>query len=208
MQIYRCPTPNEAGKFLGIIHAFPDIWKGKVLDVGCRGKGLKQALEGFVNQIRYVGFDLHPPADVLADLEKGLPFRDKAFDVVVALDVLEHIDALHGAFEEICRISSNFVILTLPNMYELRARLKFLTGRPLSGKYGLPITPPLDRHRWLFSLREAREFVHKMGERCGFQVRQEGWLVGPRRGSLVGPALIRAFPNLFAPWYLALLARL
>ncbi|GBC84986.1 hypothetical protein HRbin11_01426 [bacterium HR11] len=207
MQVFRCPTPDEMGKFRGVVAIFRHIWTGSVLDVGCRSGRLREAHEQVSSNIDYVGLDLYPPADVIGDLEKGLPFPDAAFDIVVALDVLEHTNDIYKSFDELCRCARRFVVISLPNAYEIRGRLKFLLGMRLSGKYGLPIEPPKDRHRWIFSLNEAREFVRRRAEKRGFVVRDEGCLIGPRRFFL-GSALVGRLPNLFCPTYLVLLERL
>ncbi len=207
MRVFVCPHPGEMGKFEGVVRAFPEIWKGRVLDVGCRSGNLSEVLRARGVQASYVGLDLFPPATVRANLEKGLPFRDRAFTVVVALDVLEHTNDIHGSFGELCRVSERFVVISLPNMYELKARWKVLWGQRVSGKYGLPVIPPTDRHRWFFSLREAQEFVHAMAQRRGFVVRSEGGLVGPGRARGPERVLVRKFPNLLVPTYLVLLER-
>ena len=103
-------------------------------------------------------------------------------------------------------MSRKYVLISLPNAYEVRTRIKFLMGQPISGKYGLPVEPPTDRHRWLFSLREAQVFTRALGERHGFEV-TEGCLVGPRRSLVLGHTLLRLWSNLLSPWYLALLCR-
>jgi len=206
MKVFVCPQSGEMGKFLGVIRAFPEIWSGKVLDVGCRSGLLKKALSDEGCEIEYCGLDIHPPADVIADLAKGLPFDNNSFDVVVALDVLEHIDDIHRAFDEVCRVARKFVVLTLPNVYELRGRIKFLLGLPLSGKYGLPLDSPSDRHRWLFSFVEARRFVQSRAKCLGFTVKAEGCLVGPRRDKIL-KFLIGRFPNLLSPLYFCVLGR-
>jgi SAM-dependent methyltransferase len=207
MKVFLCSRPDEAGKFHGVVDAFPDIWEGCILDVGCRSGNLKHVLGERSVRVRYLGLDLSPPADVIANLEKGLPFSDKTLDVVVALDVLEHTDNIHEAFDELCRIARKFVVITLPNIYELKGRIKFLLGRPISGKYGLPPDHLTDRHRWLFSFKEARQFVHFRARKCCFEIEDEGCLIGPRRSSIVARALVSWFPNLFSPWYLVLLKR-
>jgi SAM-dependent methyltransferase len=194
------------GKFAGVVGAFPQIWQGKVLDVGCRSGNLAKVLTEMNSNVHYVGLDLRPPANVVGNLEAGLPFQDKAFDVVVALDVLEHTDDIYKAFSELCRCARRFVVITLPNIYELRGRLKFLIGKRLSGKYGLPPEPPADRHRWIFSLNEAQTFVNFRAQCCGFKVAQEGCLIGPRR-ALIVRALVSYLSELFCPTYLALLER-
>ena len=206
MRVVSCPTPDEVGKFRGVIRAFPSIWMGQVLDVGCRSGLLREALKQEGVDAAYTGLDLYLPADIIADLGKGLPFSDKSFDVVVALDVLEHVDDIHFALAELCRVSKRWVVITLPNAYELRGRVKFLLGRPLSGKYGLPPEPPKDRHRWIFSLADARKFLYTGGKKYEFAVREEGCLAGPRRFRWLRYFMSR-WPNLFCPTYLCLLER-
>ena len=147
---------------------FPDCFEGTVLDVGCRSRALAPYARG-----GYVGLDLGGSPDVVASLESPLPFRDDAFRSVVALDVLEHVDKIHVAFDELCRVSSRYVVIALPNAYEWRFRLGFLLGRPLSGKYVLGPDPADDRHRWLFTLKEAGEFVRGRASRNGFSVVRE-----------------------------------
>lgn len=46
----------------------------------------------------------------------SLPFRDASFDVVIASEVLEHLDvrALEGVAREMTRVSSRFVVVTVP----------------------------------------------------------------------------------------------
>ncbi len=206
-KIFTCPRRDEAGKFYGVVQAFREIWRGRVLDIGCRSAKLKEVLHQHNKPVEYCGVDLYPPADIIADLEMGLPFEEEEFDVVVALDVLEHTDDIYKAFDEICRVTSQFVVITLPNAYELKGRIKFVLGFPLSGKYGLPIDPPADRHRWLFSFTEARKFVKEGALRRGFTVKDEGCLIGPRRARVVGNLLSGRFPNLLSPSYLCLLIR-
>ncbi|MDW8103174.1 MAG: methyltransferase domain-containing protein [Anaerolineae bacterium] len=208
MRVFVSPVSGEMGKFQGVIEAFPWIWEGIILDVGCRTSNFKRALLYNNIKIRYYGVDICPPADVIINLENGLPFASQAYDVVIALDILEHINNLHKAFDEICRCARRFVIITLPNAYELKSRIKFLIGRSLSGKYGLPLEPPEDRHRWLFSLKEARSFVQARSQKCGFKIVKEGCLIGPRRSAFgIGWLLCRFVPNLLAPWYIVMLER-
>jgi SAM-dependent methyltransferase len=205
---FICPTGEESGKFRAVVDAFPDIWRGHVLDAGCRSGLLRTALEqhrGF--DVRYTGVDLQRPAQVVADLNRTFPFVDRAFDIAVALDVLEHTDDLHAAFDEVCRVAKKYVVLTLPNGYELKGRIKFVFGLPLSGKYGLPVEAPRDRHRWLFSFTEAREFVRVRSTRHGFCVEKEGCLLGPRRARLRTCLTTPGLADLISPWYLALLIR-
>lgn len=206
MKVFVAPGPGEMGKFQGVVKAFPpNIWEGLILDVGCRSKNFKRLISS--RAVGYCGVDLSPPADVVANLEHGLPFFEASFAVVVALDVLEHTDDIHKAIGELFRVSRRFVVISLPNGYELMARLKFLLGRPISGKYGLPVEAPNDRHRWFFSFNEAKVFIHGISQKYGFEVAEEGCLIGPRRGFAIGRAMTGLLPNLLSPWYLVLLRK-
>ena len=205
MQVFVCPSRDEIGKFQGVVQAFPNVWDGLVLDIGSRSGNLRRALPKKAEH--YYGLDLYPPADIISTLEANLPFVNASFDTVVALDVLEHVDNIHKAFNELYRVTRKYVILVLPNAYEITSRIKFLLGQRLSGKYGLLLTHPEDRHRWLFSLREAKAFTDAMGAQHRLEVISEGCLVGPQRGSVWGRLMVRLFPNLFSPCYIALLRR-
>jgi SAM-dependent methyltransferase len=204
LKVFVCPSQGEMGKFQGVVQAFGNIWEGSVLDVGCRSGHLKHALSN--GRLRYCGIDLFPPGNVIGNLEGGLPFGNASSDTVVALDVLEHTDDIYMAFSELCRVARKYVVVTLPNAYEVRPRIKMLLGQRLS-KYGLPPEPPSDRHRWFFSFHEALAFVHTLGRRYGFEVKVEGCAVGPRRGSVGSRFIVSLCPNLLSPWYLALLER-
>lgn len=189
---------SSLAKAQGVVSTYPGIWEGAVLDVGCRGRELEKAL--LEHDVQYAGLDLYPPADIIADLGERIPLDDGSVDVVTALDVLEHTDDLHHAFSEICRVASRHVVITLPNAYELAIRLRVLRGRPVSGKYGLPTDSPSDRHRWFFSLDDARAFVHANARRHGWRVADERAIVGGRRVRFA--SLISRFPNLGTGTYL------
>ena len=193
-------------KLAAVAKLFSNYLVGDVLDVGCDAKHLSRSVQG-----RYVGVDIAGSPDIHVNLEDNLPFRDKSFDTVVAFDVLEHLDRLHFAFDELCRVSRSYLIIGLPNMYEWRFRAMFLLGKRLSGKYGLSCEPPTDRHRWLFSFEEARSFVRQRGAKNGFTVAEE--VVGyydyrrlmPKLVTILGKILATKGVSLFACRYWAVL---
>jgi len=205
MKVIVAAESATAGKLASIVQAFPNIWRGRVLDIGCRSRELKDALPQQASE--YLGLDLYPPADVVGNLGRGLPFNDISSDTVVALDVLEHTDDIYYSFAELCRVARSYVLLILPNLYEITVRKRMFLGQRISGKYGLPVNPPMDRHRWMFSFREAENFTHAMAAKCGFKVVGEGCLTGPRRSAIGIRRIVSSFPNLLSPWYVALLER-
>jgi len=164
------------GKARGVVQTYPGIWSGTIVDVGCRSRDVEKALRGR-SGFTYIGVDIDPNAEVVADLGEKLPFDDDFAEVVTALDVLEHTDDIHRAFGELCRVASKYVVITLPNAYELGVRLRHLRGRPISRKYGLPVERPEERHRWFFSLSTQTRLASRR-RTC-----DRGWQEGTRRAS-------------------------
>jgi hypothetical protein len=195
MRILPVDGGGSRQKATCIVSAYPEIWRGTVLDVGCRDQALRAALEARV--LDYVGLDVSPPADVVADLDDGIPMADGEAEVVVALDVLEHTNSIHHGFDELCRVARHDVVIALPNQFALHDRWATVRGRSRSGKYGLPLEPPTDRHRWLFAFDEARRFCHHRARSAGWRVVDEAVMVGPRRRWI--EPLVRRRPSLFAP---------
>mgnify|MGYP002777797150 CR=1 FL=1 len=203
LQLSIAPGPGDVAKFQGVVNALPDVWGGRVLDCGARSGNMAAVLRGRVAS--YTSLDLVPPADVVASLDAPLPIPDRAFDVAVVLDVLEHTNDLHFALGEVCRVAARHVVVSLPNCFDVTSRLRILRGRHISAKYGLPVERRLDRHRWFLSLDDAHAFLRGFAPGAGFRLTEARVMVGPRRARLA--PLIRRWPNLFAPTYLALLTR-
>jgi len=75
----------------------------RVLDVGC---GVKPYLPFFAGAREYVGVDVVPTehADVVGTAEQ-LPLADGAYDVVLCIQVLEHVDDPTRAIRELHRVT-------------------------------------------------------------------------------------------------------
>ena len=102
-------TPDErflaravSGRVRGVLAvwervAVPGVAADRVLDIGC----------GPTKQLpASVGLDQHPVpgVDLVANLERGLPFTDGSFDQVFAVHVLEHVVDLLRLMNEIHRV--------------------------------------------------------------------------------------------------------
>ncbi len=115
-----------------------------LLDVGCgEGVFVEELLRnGFSN---VMGIDENYSSDIVV---KGsalsLPFQDKSFDVVLFLDVLEHIsiEKQEIAIKEIFRIlrAGGTLVVSIPNLAHLASRIGFL----LKGK--LVRTASVEKH--------------------------------------------------------------
>jgi SAM-dependent methyltransferase len=134
-----------------------------ILDVGADECYLKKWLDA---DAQYWGIGLGGSVDQSFDLESGpLPFPDKSFDVVLCLDVLEHLEKIHFVFDELCRVSKQYVIVSLPNclgfLWRVLTRYGGETEHSLMRYYGLPLEPPADRHRWFFDVYDAERFIRQ-----------------------------------------------
>ncbi len=96
-----------------------------------------RVLKNFIKKdVKYQGIDYKDSNEVVGhNLENGIPFDDKSFDIVFALDVLEHVENIHFLFDEIIRVSKDEAIIALPNMSYWKFRLRFLKGKDISKKY-------------------------------------------------------------------------
>ena len=94
-----------------------------ILDVGAGGEGisffaglLKPKCSFFLFDLQKDGFVGSSKNPVIIGDGCKLPFRNKAFDVVVSVDMVEHIprQIRHNFYPELKRISSKKIIITCP----------------------------------------------------------------------------------------------
>ena len=178
---------DRARRSAYIAERFRSYLSGKVLDVGCD----KAVLKTLIPSLDYTGIDIGGTPDLKLDLDRidKLPFPDGAFQCVVCSDVLEHLNNLHHIFGELVRVAKEHLIISLPNCWTA-ARQPIERGRGSFGKYGLPVQAPMDRHKWFFSLSEAREFIH--GQALLRPIAIVEWLASEKPRPLVVRALRRA----------------
>lgn len=174
-----------------IVEHFGPLLTDRVLDVGCDQAVLRDILPPGV---RYTGIDIGGNPDIRLNLEETdrLPFEDDAFAVVICTDVLEHLDNLHAMFSELVRVARRHVIISLPNNWN-SARRAIARGSGRIAHYGLPPNPPDDRHKWFFSLSEAKAFLEAQAEQNSLSI-AEMRATEKRR-----PPVIRGMLRLFHP---------
>lgn len=104
--------------------------------------------------------------DIRLNLENctRLTFATGAFHCVLCIDVLEHLDNMHAIFDEIIRVAKHYIIISLPNCWR-DARRPIERGRGTFAHYGLPVDPPMDRHKWFFNYTQAREFLERQSQK-------------------------------------------
>lgn len=121
-----------------------------VLDFGCGGGVILPLLIGFVNRVVGVDIDLTPyralsahfsfPDEIEVYETKERPlsrFPDKTFDVIISLDVLEHIGNLQDVFAEFCRIAKpgGMVVVSGPTENFFYKLGRMIAGKEYTGDY-------------------------------------------------------------------------
>ena len=152
-----------------IAEKFGDYLKGSVLNIGGGGD---KVLLNYCQPKEYIELDMCGEPDLLIDLDKRypMPIEDSRFNTIICTEVFELLEEFHRVFEELLRISSKYIIISLPNAsttirsYIRRSKYKGVAGEAGIGLgfytkfYGLPLNKPSDRHRWFFSFTEAEYF--------------------------------------------------
>lgn len=122
---YRTANPlvrTSINHFIGQVQALVNSLEAdQILDVGC-GEGF--VMSRFCDRQVY-GVDISLEAIAFANRENGcsrlvagtvyqLPFRDESFDLVLALETLEHLEDPEQALLELRRVTSKYCILSVP----------------------------------------------------------------------------------------------
>jgi SAM-dependent methyltransferase len=121
-------TPREQRRVRATIDAIP-LGCRRVLDVGA-GDGLISN-EASIRGFPVVAFDLSTvclsrlSVPSCCGSAHQLPFADRAFDVVMSTEMLEHLPAAlyPGALTELARVADRYILVTVPNRENLTEQL-------------------------------------------------------------------------------------
>ena len=135
----------------------------RVCDVGARVELLDELTTG---AYQYTGLDIYPVGQktLYGDIEKGVELADGIFDVVVAVDVLEHTNDIEASLAHVRALTKSLYIINLPNELSIFPRLRLLFG-VLAGKFKVDLAN-LDRHRWFFTADNVDRFVAQTNIEC------------------------------------------
>jgi SAM-dependent methyltransferase len=115
----------------------------RVLEVGCGEGNQLRKLGDALPGARLVGLDLAPPepeewrvpsARMVCGSVLALPYADRSFDLVLALEMLEHVEDPDAALAEIARVSAGTALLSVP--WEPVWRAGNLVRRRYLGQWG------------------------------------------------------------------------
>ncbi len=168
-------TRNPVARFLvsrflaAVEDAVREASPRSLLDVGCGEGVVTERLARAVPATRVVGLDVADP-DLVAEWERrrggklefhpgsayALPYGDDEFDVVCALEVLEHLERPADALTELRRVAARHVVASVPREPIWRV------ANVASGRYvrELGNTPGHVNH---WSSRSFRRFVERAG---------------------------------------------
>lgn len=105
-----------------------------ILDIGCGTGALLVRLRDLGFQ-RLVGIDINPPANLdgidffQSDLDDcSTPFDNGSFDLVIAVEVLEHVENIGGLLKELSRLlgPTGLLLMTTPNVHSVEAKIRYL----------------------------------------------------------------------------------
>lgn len=167
-----------------------------LLDVGCRDCILQKYISP---NIKYVGLDLFQNIEntvsIIGDIN-STNISDESYDCVVAIDILEHIDDPYTVFNKLAKITKKYLIINLPNGYDLKSRKMFLTGH-LSEKYAFKTENNYDRHRWIMAYNEIIKFYKYKAQEFNSELQIIDIQYGNWGSSLTGimGLIIRMLPN-------------
>jgi methionine biosynthesis protein MetW len=179
----------------------------RVLDVGCGDGSLGARLIGERGCV-VTGLDLDPTGIEIArargldarvaDVDSGLPFPDRLFDVAIINVTLQMVYRPGFVMAELLRVS-RVALVTFPNVGHWVARLQLLAGRfprrPLYGRHWYDT-----RHIHLFSWKDFGDLLGELGAHVTAE-RHFG------RDSRTPSRLAAVRPNLFAAICLARVER-
>jgi ubiquinone/menaquinone biosynthesis C-methylase UbiE len=126
-------TRNPVARFLvqrflrAVDEAVADVAPASVLDAGCGEGTVTERIARRLPDATVVGLDVADPGLVAQWNERAgenlafhagsaysLPYADGAFELVCALEVLEHLERPAAGLEELARVSSRALVLSVP----------------------------------------------------------------------------------------------
>jgi len=162
---------------------FNDLKNLTALDIGC-GYG---AISNYImKQVNFcVGVDLTPSV-IYSSREHfphgeyinanmlNLPFKDRTFDIIIAMEVLEHVPNTREGINEIYRVlkSGGMLVVTTPNYFNVAGIFKILFES--IGVYKVNSWAPFEK--WTPQAYEHFMTIHKMKNtlrKCGFIILED-----------------------------------
>ena len=137
--------------------AFKDM---SLLDLGARDQFLKKFIP---SDIKYTGVDRfqNNNDNLIINLDDNFEKIGEKYDVIAALDVIEHLDEPLAFYENCKKCSKKLLLINFPNQAYYEIRLNFLLRGKLTNKFHFSGKSNDDRHRWFTNYQNVQEFIKK-----------------------------------------------
>jgi methionine biosynthesis protein MetW len=205
---------HSSGKNPGLLHRYRAIAAllppgASVLDVGCGDGSFGRHLASVRPDCTYFGADISKAAIGILDsrglhgavIDPSEPLRSQLpgpFDVVTAMEVVEHVHDAEALMAEIVALSRKEVVITIPNAGFVLHRIRLA----VFGRF--PVTTivfHMKEHIRFWTYKDFRQWVATFGLSIKAFIGQEG------SASAIERFFMRVWPALFAPQVIYVLAR-
>lgn len=115
--------------------------KARLLDLGCRDGLFTLKIAKRIGTRDIYGIDLikeelekarnNKVRGIVGDLDRGLPIRSKAFGIVCASQIIEHLSNTDGLLKEVYRVlkPGGYLVISTPNLASIHNVIYLLIGR-------------------------------------------------------------------------------
>ena len=148
----------KTGKFPEIIEKNKICKLGRMIDIGCGVGSTAIFFKDFFKEVYAADQNCYLSEEAKKSIQflkidlnfEKFPYSDGYFDLVTALQVIEHLENPFHVMNEAHRIlrHEGFFIISIPNPFQIASRLKFLFGGNI-GRY------TLDNNHLLFMTRDV-----------------------------------------------------
>lgn len=212
---------DEASTFNKILQLWIKTDKDlNILDVGCSDGNVTAHLTSQHTVIR-VDISEHQLKKarkkglktVRCDVNKSLPFKSNVFDIVMLVDIIEHLFEPENALKEVHRILKNngYIIIQVPNYFSIIGRVRLLRSKSIVTDLHKPFRSWNYFHLRFFSYKDFINFLTI----TGFEIEKEDfdwigsglsederlapfWRIISILLNPISKYLMKRFPNLFS----------
>ncbi len=155
-------------KRIDIIYCMIGESRENILSIGCQRDDL--LAKKLKEKHNIVTLDITKNADIMTDLNKGIPVKSESWGIVVAGEIIEHLYDTQFVLREINRVlkKDGILILSVPNICSLSNRVRVLLGL-------LPRSCAKDIHIRDFNLQFMKDHLQKSGFKIISQKGDGSW---------------------------------